>query len=55
MICEQTAKTIATLHLPAVINTGDVRKEWEYSAIRFLVTDQANPFLVQYITSVVRS
>lgn len=55
MINEQTAKTIATCNMPAVIDTSDFKKDWQYSGIRFVITDQAEPFLVQYITSVVRS
>jgi len=52
---ERTAKTIATFTMPAVVDTTDFKKDWKYSGIRFIVTDQADPFMVQYVTGVVRS
>jgi hypothetical protein len=46
------SKVIATFIIPAVVNW---QKEWQYSALRFVVTDQADERLVQYVLSVCRS
>ena len=50
MINERTAKVIGVGTMPAVVNYDS----WKYSAIRFVITNQANSFLVQYVTHTVR-
>ena len=50
MVNERTAKVVAVTTMPAVISYDN----WKYSAIKFVITDQANPFLVQYVTHTVR-
>jgi len=48
---ERNNVVIAQFTLPAVLEGNT----WKYSALRFVVTDTANQFLVQYITQMVRS
>lgn len=43
---------IATFTVPACVNH---LKEWQYSALRFIVTDRADERLVQYVLSLCRS
>ena len=55
MTNERTAKSIATFSVPAVVNTTDFRKDWQHNSYRVVVTDQADPFMVRYLTGIVRS
>lgn len=41
---------VATFTVPAVYSY--TTQDWAYSALRFVVTDQADKFLVQYVLSV---
>ena len=59
MINERTAKVIAVTTMPATVSYEGkdhncIYNSWKHTAMKFVITDQANPFLVQYITHTIR-
>ena len=46
-------KIVGEFIVPAVYSHA--KQEWEYSALRFVVTNHANPVLVQHVLRLVRS
>lgn len=52
---ERQSKVTARFYMPAVLNHSHRGADWAYSGIRFVVSDTADKFLVQYVLSTVRS
>lgn len=48
-----SVKVVAEFTVPAVYS--QIKQQWVYSALRFVITEQADKFLVQYVLGVVRS
>ena len=47
------AHIVASFTMPAVFSQA--KQQWQYNALRFTITDQADDLLIQYVLSVVRS
>jgi hypothetical protein len=52
---ERHSRVTAQFFMPAVLEDYKPGKDWKYSSINWLITNTANPFLVQYVLATNRS
>jgi hypothetical protein len=52
---EQRSNPSATFTMPAVLSTWQKGQDWLYSAIRFVVTDTADKWIVRHVLDTRRS